>query len=178
MLYVNFAQGFVLPPYWLNGSIKQYSKKSQPESGVFYQCPLSLKRKSDSGDYWKLPFDPVISVSGGNKITRSDVLKQDSSNNQRRGTIKEVWSQDDYTVQIAGMFIGDTDDALPRTDLEKLRGLCEAREVVAVQCDLLDVFGIKYIAIEKYDFAHTAGMQNQQFAITAYSDDDFSLFVK
>ena len=51
-------------------------------------------------------------------------------------------------------------------------------EVVEVECDLFEVFNIRYIAIEKFDFAHTAGRQNQQFSINAYSDDDFSLLVK
>ena len=74
--------------------------------------------------------------------------------------------------------MGEDDDDIPMADLEKLRSLCETREVVEVECDLFEVFNIKYIAIEKFDFAHTAGRKNQQFSITAYSDDDFSLLVK
>ena len=107
-----------------------------------------------------------------------NVLKQDNSNNERRGTIKEVWSQDDYEIQIAGLFMGENDDDLPMEDLGRLRNLCEAREVLEVECDLLDVFNIRYIAVDKYDFAHTPGRMNQQFSIKAYSDDDFSLLAK
>lgn len=147
--------------------------------GNLYQCPLRLKRKSEPDTaFWTLPFDPVMSVSGGNNIVRTGVLKQDNANNERRGTIKEVWSQDDYTIQIAGLFMGNDQDDIPMDDLGKLRNLCEAREVIEVECDLLEIFNIRYIAIEKFEFAHTAGRQNQQFSITAYSDDDFSLLVK
>lgn len=147
--------------------------------GNLYQCPLSLKLKSEpESEWWTLPFDPVMSVSGGNNIVRSNVLKQDNSNNERRGTIKEVWSQDDYTIQIAGLFMGKNDDDIPMDELGKLRNLCEAREVIEVECELLEIFNIHYIAIEKFEFAHTNGRQNQQFSITAYSDDDFSLLVK
>ena len=193
MLYLNFATGFVLPPYWLNHPVKvidrhnQYSAigegmslPSQEEAmGNLYQCPLSLKLKSDpESEWWTLPFDPVMSVSGGNNIVRSNVLKQDNSNNERRGTIKEVWSQDDYTIQIAGLFMGKNDDDIPMDELGKLRNICEARQVIEVECDLLEIFNIHYIATEKFEFAHTNGRQNQQFSITAYSDDDFSLLVK
>lgn len=182
-MYIDFATGLTLPPYWNNHPInvvRDYSSLKQSEaSGNLYQCPLRLRLKGAPDDaLWTLPFDPVISVRGGNKIVRSDVLKQDTHNTERRGSIKEVWSQDDYEIQIAGLFIGDDAEGMPQNDIEKLRNLCEAREVLYVECDLLDVFNIKYIAIEKYDFAHTPGRNNQQFSITAYSDDDFSLIVK
>lgn len=193
MLYLNFATGFVFPPYWLNHPVtvidrhNQYSAigegmslPSQEEAmGNLYQCPLRLKLKSEpESEWWTLPFDPVMSVSGGNNIVRSNVLKQDNSNNERRGTIKEVWSQDDYTIQIAGLFMGKNDDDIPMDELGKLRNICEARQVIEVECDLLEIFNIHYIATEKFEFAHTNGRQNQQFSITAYSDDDFSLLVK
>lgn len=183
-MFINFATGFVLPPYWLNHPVTVIDKHSplpsQAEAmGNLYQCPLRIKLKNEPDTaFWTLPFDPVMSVSGANNIVRSGVLKQDNSNNERRGTIKEVWSQDDYTIQIAGLFIGKTENEIPMADLGMLRNLCEAREVVEVECDLLEIFNIKYIAIEKFEFLHTAGRQNQQFSIKAYSDDDFSLLVK
>ena len=108
-MYLNFATGFVLPPYWLNHPVTVIDKHrplpSQAEAvGNLYQCPLRLKLKSEpEAAFWTLPFDPVMSVSGGNDIVRTKVLKQDNSNNERRGTIKEVWSQDDYLIQIAGI---------------------------------------------------------------------------
>lgn len=184
-MFINFATGWTLPPFWLNHPVHVLKedeawKMTQAElTGNLYQCPLRLKLKTDpESAMWTLPFDPVISIQGGNKIVRTDVLKQDNSNNERRGTIKEVWSQDDYEIQIAGLFIGENDDDMPLVELDKLRALCEAREVLYVECDLLDVFNIKYIAVEKFDFAHTPGRMNQQFSIKAYSDDDFSLLAK
>lgn len=197
-MFINFATGWTLPPFWLNhpvhvwkrdilpsdisnpNAMEEYNKMLADKAmQIPHQCPLRLRLKnSPNKTLWTLPFDPVISVSGGNKIIRTDVLKQDNSNNERRGTIKEVWSQDDYEIQIAGLFIGENDDDMPLVELDKLRALCEAREVLYVECDLLDVFNIKYIAVEKFDFAHTPGRMNQQFSIKAYSDDDFSLLAK
>lgn len=183
-MFINLATGFVFPPYWLNHPVAVIDKHSPLPSQAeamdnLFQCPLRLKLKSEpESAFWTLPFDPVMSVSGGNNIVRSGVLKQDNTNNNRRGTIKEVWSQDDYNIQIAGLFIGQEEDDIPMNDLGKLRNLCEARELIEVESDLLEIFNIRFIAIEKFEFAHTAGRQNQQFSITAYSDDDFSLLVK
>ena len=148
--------------------------------GNLYQCPLWIKWENEPDDFetgwWRLPFDPVISVSGGNQIVRTDVLRQDNSRTERRGTVKEVWSQQDYQVQIAGMFIGK-DGYFPLEDIHRLREYCEGRKVVLCCNDLLEAFGINRLAIESFDFAHTPGYENQQFAIKAYSDEDFSLLI-
>lgn len=183
-MYINLATATLQPPYWLNKEVTVIGKHTEMPTqeqaiGNLYQCPLKLKLKSQTqSQFFTLPIDPVISISGNNKIIRTDVLKQDNSKNQRRGTIKEVWSQDDYTVQIAGILIAENENQMPEQAIRKLRNLCEARELIEVENDLCMLFNIKYIAIEKYEFAHTKGQQNQQFAITAYSDDDFSLFIK
>jgi hypothetical protein len=187
-MFLNFAQPFVLPPYWANKPIKVLDK-SQPVPaaseliGNLYQCPLYVRWEDQPDEFesgqgwWRLPFDPVISVSGGNTIIRTDVLRQDNGRSERRGTVKEVWSQQDYQVQIAGMFIG-ADGYFPIEDVNRLRDYCEARKVLLVCNDLLEAFGIHRLAIESYDFAHTPGYENQQFAIKAYSDEDFSLLIE
>lgn len=184
-MFFNFAQPFVLPPYWLNRPVQVIDKHSPLPAasemlGNLYQCPLWIKWENESDDFetgwWRLPLDPVISVSGGNQIVRTDVLRQDNSRTERRGTVKEVWSQQDYQVQIAGMFIGK-DGYFPLEDIHRLREYCEGREVVLCCNDLLEAFGINRLAIESFDFAHTPGYENQQFAIKAYSDEDFSLLI-
>lgn len=182
-MFINLATGFVLPPYFVNHPVtvvrdyENYFGRNVPETGALYQCPMRIKWE-DEALWWSIPFDPVISVSGGNNIVKSDVLKQDNGINSRRGSIKEVWSQKDYEVQFAGVFIGKTENDIPMEDIERLRAYCEARKVIEVECDLLEVFNITRLVIESFDFAHTPGRQNQQFSIKAYSDDDFSLLVK
>ena len=74
------------------------------------------------------------------------------------------------------MFIGK-DGYFPLEDIHRLREYCEGREVVLCCNDLLEAFGINRLAIESFDFAHTPGYENQQFAIKAYSDEDFSLLI-
>jgi hypothetical protein len=190
-----------LPPYWLNRPVTvlghddtdgadsglSVTKKIEGEYkdneniikgkylGNLYQAPLSIKLENEP-QWWKLPFDPVISVSGKNIIIRRNVLKTDKNSN-RRGSIKETWSQDDYEINIAGVFIGE-DGKRPEDDLRKLRTYFEAREPVLVACELFTVFDIKKLAIESCELPFTKGVENQMFTIKGYSDDMYELFIK
>jgi hypothetical protein len=201
-IYIPFALGFNLPPYWLNRRVTilghddtdgadagvsvvkeiqdEYIKDDEDVIkgrylGNLYQAPLSIKLESES-EWWKLPFDPVMSVTGKNIIIRRNVLKIDGSNN-RRGSIKEIWSQDDYEVNIAGVLIGE-DGKRPEADLMKLRTYFEAREPILVSNELFRIFNIERLAIENYALPSTKGIENQTFTIKAYSNDMFELLIK
>jgi hypothetical protein len=198
-IYIPFALGFNLPPYWLNRPVTilghedadgadagmSWVKKIKGEYedneniikgkylGNLYQAPLSIKLESEA-EWWMLPFDPVISVTGKNTIVRRNVLKVDSN---LRGSIKEIWSQDDYEINIAGVLIGE-DGKRPESDLRRLRTYCEAREPILVSSDLFSIFNIEKLAIEDYALPFTKGVENQMFTIKGYSDDMFDLFIK
>lgn len=135
----------------------------------FFQCPLSFMI---DGVEWRLPVDPLVSVSGKNVIKRRYVAK--SSN---RGSIKECWSQDDYDVNISGVIIAE--DAVKLAEhLSNLRKVCNMAESVGIVSEFLNnpsTFGINRIAIESYDFPFTKGLENQSFTIKAYSDDSYKL---
>jgi len=191
-MYFDFVQPFVLPPYWKNHPVPVQSSRLEAELsddeyealrrareaaiGQRFQCPVRFQWPSE-GEPWTFPLDPVVSISGGNNIIKTNVLKQDNRSYERRGTIKEVWSQNDYDIQIAGILIGNNGD-FPADDIMKLRAYCEGREIIDVDCDLLNFFGVTRIAIESFDFPHTPGRENQQFSIKAISDDDFDLLIK
>ena len=192
---VNFATGFEIPPFFLQnkeivkkldenkglpslqGVFRGMSDDNMKEAllGVPHFDELMLKH-DDEREWWTLPFDPVISVSGKNIIVRRNVLKMDDSVIQR-GSVKELWSQDDYEVNIAGVFIGNAGE-IPENDLMKLRKYCEERKIVRVYSQLLDIFGIRRLAIEDYALPFTKGMENQMFTIKAYSDTDFDLLIE
>ncbi|MDR0789637.1 MAG: DUF6046 domain-containing protein [Bacteroidales bacterium] len=167
----------VLPPFWLQNEtgIQQvdsdtFLKPASELQGVPHYVPLALKRQSDSGDYWKLPIDPVASVSGKNNIVKRQVLKADLKGQIRRGSVKELWTQDDYEVNIAGVLMGSSHN-MPNEDIRKLRALCEAREVILIESEFLSFFGIDKIVIEDYEFPFTKGKENQMYTIKAVSDD-------
>ena len=68
------------------------------------------------------------------------------------------------------------DGRYPKNDVEQLRRYCEAGKV-KVLCPLLEIFGITQIAIESWDIPFTSGTTNQNYEITAYSDDIYKLLI-
>jgi hypothetical protein len=133
--------------------------------GLPMQAPLSFYA---GGDEYLLPYEPVITVKGKNIITTRSVNKS-SGQRSRRGTVKERWAQDDYSVDIEGVLIG-RDGSYPSEDVVRLRKICE-QVAVEVRSPLLELFGINRLVIEEYEFEHTPGLANQEYSISAMSDD-------
>jgi hypothetical protein len=181
-LYIDFALGFNLPPYWRNHPVKIErisDDVTQTEAkGKLYQDSLSI-RWEEEGDknWWELPLDSVISISGKNTLIRRNVLKVNNTDSDRRGTIKELWSQDDYEIQIAGIFKRD-DGQFPETEIAKIRKYVEGRKTLMVKSNLFTLFNITKIAIEDYSIPFTKGIENQMYNIKAYSDDMHDLLIK
>jgi hypothetical protein len=192
---INFATGFEIPPYFLRNTeiVKKLEENSVFASYEYISAGIlddNLKeellgvphfdelmmRHGDEGEWWKLPLDPVISVTGKNTIVRRSVLKT-NEHTVRRGTVKEIWSQDDYEVNIAGVFIGES-NKLPQNELFRLRKYCETRKIIQIRSRLLRIFGITRLAIEDFSLPFTKGMENQMYTIKAYSDDLFELLVE
>ncbi|MDR0206041.1 MAG: DUF6046 domain-containing protein [Bacteroidales bacterium] len=140
------------------------------ESTLFL-VPVKLRLNSESENAgFQLPLDPLISISGKNIIRRRYVAKS-----KMRGSIKETWSQDDYEITIAGLLQNEEQGCL-NDDIITLREYLESAESIHIICDLLNnVFDIRRIAIESYDFPFTKSVENQAFTIKAYSDDNYQL---
>ena len=83
--------------------------------GIPMVMPLSLRLDVEGAEEWLLPEEPMISITGQNIITRRHVSK-----GRLRGSIKERWTQDDYTVKVEGLLLG-RDGRYPKNDVERLR---------------------------------------------------------
>ncbi len=181
--------GGKVPPYWLMGKTVLREVDNNDFSGlrgmtdeeledivrtnalgIPMVMPLSLRLDAEGAEEWLLPEEPMISITGQNIITRRHVSK-----GRLRGSIKERWTQDDYTVKVEGLLLG-RDGRYPKNDVERLRRYCEAGKV-KVLCPLLEIFGITQIAIESWDIPFTSGTTNQNYEITAYSDDIYKLLI-
>ena len=181
--------GGKVPPYWLLGKTVLHEVDNNDFSGlrgmtdeeledivrtnalgIPMVMPLSLRLDVEGAEEWLLPEEPMISITGQNIITRRHVSK-----GRLRGSIKERWTQDDYTVKVEGLLLG-RDGRYPKNDVERLRRYCEAGKV-KVLCPLLEIFGITQIAIESWDIPFTSGTTNQNYEITAYSDDIYKLLI-
>lgn len=137
--------------------------------GMPMEFPLEMQMEGD--DWWKLPFEPLITVTGKNIIVKKQVAK-----GKVRGTIKERWCQDDYAISINGLLMG-TDGKYPQSDVMKLRRHCEAGHL-KVRCPLFELFSINQIVVESFDFPATTGLSNQGYKISALSDDMYKLLLK
>lgn len=181
--------GAKVPPYWLfrhvgvaevspddYAQVQALSDEELEEVvrtnalGRPMQFPLRLRLEKAGAEGWLLPFEPMISLTGQNVITRRQVNK-----GRVRGSIKERWAQDDYSVTIEGILMG-TDGRYPEDDVARLRSFCEAASVTAL-CPLLEIFGISRLVIESWDIPFTSGTNNQNYSIKAYSDDIYKLLL-
>lgn len=181
--------GGKIPPYWLfrktsvnevdsddYNSIKSMSDEELEDTirtnslGIPMQQPLRLRLEESGAEEWLIPMEPMISLTGQNLIVRRHVNK-----GKIRGSIKERWCEDDYSVTIEGILMSD-DGSYPEDDVRKLRSYCEAGHVEAL-CPLLEIFGISRIVIESWDIPFTSGTANQNYTIKAYSDDIYKLLL-
>ncbi len=138
--------------------------------GVPMVMPLRFRLEQEGAELWTFPIEPMVSVSGQNILVRRHVSKGNV-----KGSIKERWTQDDYTVRIEGILISD-DGKYPTEQVNTLRTFCEAGQVTAI-CPLLEIFGISHLAIENWEIPFTSGTVNQNYTITAYSDDIYKLLL-
>ncbi len=189
-----------VPPYWLfrennfHGINTGYlpSGKSFPDSdefnvedlsdaeleevvrtnaiGVPMVMPLRFQLEESGAKEWLFPVEPMISLNGQNILVRRHVNK-----GTIKGSIKERWTQDDYTVRIEGILMS-REGKYPDEDVATLKNFCEAGHVKAL-CPLLEIFGISQLAIESWDIPFTTGLTNQNYTITAYSDDIYKLLL-
>ncbi|MBP5583286.1 MAG: hypothetical protein J6X43_04960 [Bacteroidales bacterium] len=131
-----------------------------------YVCPVTFVLPV-KGTAYTFPIEPLVSVSGKNNIVRRYVAKS-----HRHGSIKELWSHDDYTITIGGVLTVDSQFC----ELKDMIECCMAEESIKMICPYTqEAFGITHIAIESYDFPFTKGTENYQFTIKGYSDEAYSL---
>lgn len=178
-----------VPPYWLFNweAIKKVSPNSydnlegmtdeEVESyaktnilGVPMVCPVTFKLEEEGAEEWLIPFEPMVTITGQNIITRRHVAKGNI-----KGSIKERWTQDDYSVNIQGILMSQ-DNKYPTDDVDKLRRFCESTHVL-VYSPIFEIFGISRIAIEDWEIPFTSGVANQNYTLRGYSDDIYKLLL-
>jgi hypothetical protein len=133
--------------------------------------PLSVKRRGTNDPFYTLPYEPMVNISGSNEIITRKVAKAPGL----IGTIKEHWSQDDYSISITGTLIGkklvgSAGETFPRADFEKLRDYMTHPKGLEVQCEPLQLLGINYLVVESFDFPFTKGENVQAYTIQCLSD--------
>jgi hypothetical protein len=132
--------------------------------------PLWIGLKNDPE--WMFPVEPLITVSGKNIIVKRNVAKSEHT-----GTIKERWSQDDFSIKIQGSFIHPDLHTYPANDVQKLMYYIRQKTALSVNNELFAMFDINQIVIESYSFPFSKGENVQNFSIDACSDNLYKLFI-
>lgn len=145
--------------------------------------PLSMS--IDEGKSWfRLPYEPIISISGKNVIAKRRVAKWNSEATKNlTGTIKERWSQDDYEITITGVLMGSllkgtVEDCFPRADFEKLKKILAHSKHIKVTCPPFELLGINSIVIDDFSFPFTKGENVQAYEIKCCSDFSYNLLIE
>lgn len=142
-------------------------------SGEPVSMVLPLSFRLPDGQWWLFPVEPLISVSGKNIIVRRNVAKA-----EKRGTIKERWSEDDLSINIQGSLVHSDLNTYPSDELSTLYQAIRQRKAIGVKNELLQLLDVHQIVIEPYSFPFTKGENVQNFSIDAYSDDLYELFIE
>jgi len=144
------------------------SKQTIKETGAIMQMPVSIGYR---GNMWVLPREPLVSVRGRNIITRRNIAKKTGV-----GSVKELWSTDDYEVILTGTLVdGEVTDELPSQMISRLNALYQAKKSVIIECALLEAVGVALLAIESIEFPPTKGIGRQEYIIRGFSDEDHEL---
>lgn len=155
---------------------QEQSKKQQ-----FFPLSFSFTEK---GQQWLFPYEPLISISGGNEIIKTKVSRiSDANGNTSSGTIKQRIVPKDYEITITGVLIGKKlkgkpEDCYPKEQLKTLLNFLKATKEVYVFCPILELLGINKIAIEDFSFPFTKGENVQAYEIKAFSDFTYNLIIK
>lgn len=131
------------------------------------------------GQYWKFPYQPILSVSSSNEIIR----RFPNTSGKLRGSIKERWSEDDDEIKLQGVFLDPPYRAntIPETvpqdfsedmifNIERLAEFKRYKKSVRIQNRLTELLGITHIAIEKVELGEYSSTRVRPFVIKGYSD--------
>lgn len=120
-----------------------------------------------------LPYT-VVKISGKKTIVKTAMA-------ERQGTVKELYSTDDYSINLKGFFIDDKNRTWPEKELKAFKRLFEMQTAVALENALTNVFLEKErkVVIESFDLPEVEGGRKhvRPFNIQLESDSIFTLEV-
>lgn len=119
-------------------------------------------------DGHRLPNEPLLTITGKKTIVETIVVGSD-----RKGTVKEFISAEDYSIKIEGVILGNKE--YPYIEVDKLVEICEQPAALPIQNDILNLFfRVNNIVIKDYGFGSMKGKPfSQSYYISAVSDEDF-----
>lgn len=132
---------------------------------------MELNIKDYKSSEFFLPYS-VIKISGKKTIVKTAMA-------ERQGTVKELYSTDDYAISLKGFFIDDKNRTWPEADLKAFKRLFELQTAVVLDNALTNVFlgRDQKVVIESFDLPEVEGGRKhvRPFNIQLESDSIFTL---
>ncbi|QKX04887.1 hypothetical protein HN014_08135 [Aquimarina sp. TRL1] len=159
------------------GDYSAYKKTEESNIGV----GTSLRKNHLGTPYFMdliidgktFPNEPLITINGQKRIVETVV-----TGSNRRGTVKELISADDYRIRIEGICF-DQKRQYPQKQVEEIISICEENRALPVKNDLLELFNVHSLVIKSYSFDKMQGQPHmQKYIINAISDEDFYAIIK
>ena len=194
------AFGYVAPPFPDGGlpdiasllpvrdagavfGLKKDSKNEVPEGKVYsmfketsalgqvFKMPTGLRIVGEK-EWYKLPNEPLVSISGGN-----DIITTVLNRGKKRGTVKEYSNLQDYEITIRGISYNEVEDDFPEQILQEIRRFTERGQAVEINNTLCRVLNISLVCIETFDRPANEQLpfRARAYEIKAKSDENFEL---
>ncbi len=166
-------------------NVQQASRLSYLGTPVIF--PITFKGKkyqvyNDRGEItleafetFELPVAVFVEFRQPTIIRRTKILGS-------RGTVKELYGDDDWSVDIKGVCLDDPSHAYAKTAMQQHEALVNwkrVKDAIAVEGELFYVKGIRNIVIEDIRFGQIPGKPNTMpFTIRAKSDEPEELILQ
>ncbi len=158
-------------------SVLSTFKKASPLGRPEIMSVAFTHPQVNGGSAWKFPYQPIVSLIQGNRIIR----RFPASSGGVRGSIKELWSQDDTLVTLEGVLMYQpanvredkyADQMAPQleSDMQMLHDFMNTK-VVEVLNPKLNQLGVSALCIEGIRWLPYSHAQVHPFRLTGYSED-------
>lgn len=149
----------------INAIANQFKKTA---TGTYIIVPLRMSAVNDVVMH-EFPIEVMVKIQAKQRM-----IKRYTHHLSNKGSIKEQWGLDDYSIDIRGMLFSKEDE-LGMSDLvkENIKKLDEFLEegLIKIDCPLLELFDIQYMAIESMNFPFDrGGLEIIPFEIKGVSD--------
>jgi hypothetical protein len=116
----------------------------------------------------------AVKISGKKTIVKTPLA-------ERQGTVKELYSIDDYSISLKGFFIDNKNRLFPEDDLDVLRQVFEMKHAFAIDNALINIMLGKEVKVvmESFELPEVEGGRKhvRPFNIQLESDSVFTLEV-
>ncbi|MCB4807132.1 DUF6046 domain-containing protein [Tamlana sp. 62-3] len=118
----------------------------------------------------RLPNEPLITISSKKNIVETALI-----GNERKGTVKEFISNDNYKIKIEGVCIDmKNPKSYPTEQVQNIIDLVSKNIPVSISNSICELFQINEIVIKNYSFPNMQGKPfSQGYILMCESNEDF-----